>query len=446
MITTPMAPVGESERIASLDVLRGFALFGILVMNMQVFALPIGDFLDPSPAINGPRAEAYMWGMTKWLFEYKFMSLFSLLFGAGFMVQLLRAQQRGAKHGPVYVRRLLVLLAFGFVHALALWYGDILFVYAIAGFLLLLMGRIPPKVMLIIGVCVIVGLGLLYLVGGAVLAMFEESQPIAAANASTEEVVTSTQSLPLGEGENLPSWLQAMNAAGMNPSDERWRAAEVKAYSEGPLWDAFGFRLMSWLFSLAGAAFSYGWHVISMFLIGAAMLRLGFFSAAGRAWQKRLAIGGMAVGLPFEALQMWLTVIGATSQTFSPTLIGSGLHEVGSMSMTLGMAGIGCLLATSGALAFVARALANVGRMALTNYIMQTVIATSLMYWWGFGWFGSVSRIEQVQIVLAIYASQLVTSAVWLRFFRMGPLEWLWRTLTYMQPPAILRSSAQAVN
>jgi uncharacterized protein len=488
-----LKPVGEGERLASLDVLRGFALLGILMMNIQVFSLPVGDFIDPAAAMGEPLSGKIVWALTKVLFEYKFMSLFSLLFGAGFMVQMLRAEARGARHTPVYLRRLAILALFGLAHGFLLWYGDVLLMYAIVGLALLLVRRMSPKLMFATGVSIALTFAYMHLTGATMMMFVEQAQHREAlventkpagesvvggvADEATEEAASApvdesahaagdeAETVPAaaaapvsadeavsvpGEGgaaeaapREWPAFLNAMMEAQWNPMDQRWREAEIEAYSEGPAVDAFGFRAVSYLMVMVLAPFGFAWRALAMFLCGAALLRFGFFTKAGRSWQIRFALIGLLVGLPLEALHVWFQFKAHHAEVGGGTLmlLASSTHEIGSLAMMFGIAGCGCLIAHAPMWKPIATILANVGRMALTNYIMQTVLATFIMYWWGLGLFGEVSRPRQVALVLAIYAFQLAFSALWLRVFRMGPLEWLWRTLTYLRRPPMLRSS-----
>ena len=152
-----LGPVREGERIVTLDVLRGFALFGIFMVNMQFFALPFSDIFAPRAFDGGPASERLAWGLVKLLFEYKFISLFSLLFGVGLVVQMTRAEARGHSFVPVFLRRLAVLALIGLVHGILLWYGDILFFYGCVGTILLLCRRLRPKTLVILSGSIVVG-------------------------------------------------------------------------------------------------------------------------------------------------------------------------------------------------------------------------------------------------------------------------------------------------
>ena len=231
---------------------------------------------------------------------------------------------------------------------------------------------------------------------------------------------------------------EALSQAKFDPSTEHWRTGERLAYQEGPFSDSFAFRSLSFTYALIGGFFGYGWHVLAMFLLGAAFIKWDFFTAERRLWHLRLFLIGVGVGLTAEFVSTGLFVVYDFEFGWW-MMAAAALHELGSFTLCLGYVGGLTLLANSGALRWLMHAMACVGRTALSNYIGQTVIATGFMYWWGLGWFGELSRPQMIGLVIAIYTGQLVVSPLWLKVFRIGPLEWLWRSLTYLRPQPLLR-------
>jgi uncharacterized protein len=213
-------------------------------------------------------------------------------------------------------------------------------------------------------------------------------------------------------------------------SHPRWQQAETRAYRHGPFGEALAFRAVTWLLLLTSAAVTWAWRVLGLFLIGAGLMKLAFFHPDRRAWHRRLAVVGIGVGLPLELLAAWLMWSGGFEFDWS-LLAATPLHEAGSALLCGGYAGLIALAVPSGALGPLTKPLAGVGRMALTNYLAQTVVATAIMYWWGLGLFGNVTRVQQIGLVAAIFTVQMIFSTLWLRFFRFGPMEWLWRSVTY---------------
>ncbi len=441
----PFGPVPEPERIASLDLLRGFALLGIFMVNIQFFSMPFGEMFSPAVYRGGPAADLVAWGITKTLFEYKFISLFSLLFGAGMAMQMTRARQRGRPFVPVYLRRMLVLFLIGLAHGFFLWYGDILAGYAALGTVLLLARNWRPKTMFITAGSIIAFFCVLQLgIGIAVFALRDRPDTaVEQTTAATDTEATDTEATEPDDNEpwsernpNLAArypWLAAMFDSKFRLTSDRWRDAETKAYKEGPLIDASAFRAFTYLLAIFAGLVGYDWRVLAMFLIGAAFMKLGVFQPGRSRWHARLFVLGFAVGLPLELANTWLMFHGMGGDRLDMAMIAASLHEAGSASMCLGLVGAAGLIVTAGVVRRAVSALSAVGRLALSNYLLQTVVTTFLMYWWGLGWFGDLTRPWQITLVLAIYGLQIPLSVLWLRAFTIGPMEWLWRSLTYLK-------------
>lgn len=489
---TPMGsigPIGASERIKTLDVLRGGALLGILMVNMASFSLPFAEFAAPNLA-EVAVSERLAWAFVSVFFQFKFISLFSLLFGAGLIVQMLRMEQRGQRFVPLYLRRLFVLAIFGLAHGLLLWYGDILFIYACVGVWLMIFRWVSPRAMLITaGVILTILSSLQFLIAAGLLLTGQGSQnsasqqpfPATASAVSTisdddgdSSAAISTQShgqaehtgdapahaqadaLPpdaksaAAQNQNhqsdadshapaRPSWLAAMVESRWDYSNPIWVQAETRAYKYGPFADALGFRAVTVGFAVLGATFWFGWHVLAMFFIGAALMKLRFFSREKSDWHRRLMIWGLGLGVPIEVIATGFGSIGLMQNHWGWNLLAGSLHEIGSATMCLGIVGGVSVAVGSGLAQRLTNAIAAAGRMALTNYLMQTIVVTGLMYWWGLGWFGDVSRVQQIGLAVSIYIVQVIASVLWFRIFAIGPAEWLWRSLTYLKLQPILQ-------
>lgn len=458
----PLGPIREGERLITLDVLRGVAMLGILFVNIQLFSLPFAVGFGMVGMADAPLADELSWAFVKIFFEYKFISLFSLLFGAGMVVQMTRAEARGRPFVGLYLRRLAVLAAFGMAHALLLWYGDILFVYALIGVFLLLVRKVPGRTMIIVAAAFVLVSAVLSFGCGSLQALTMQAQGSGqsqvetdAAEANGAAVATSEDGPQADETEGtappeeseeasapkddrLPRSLRTMIDAQFQPTNPKWIAGEREAYKHGPFVDAFIYRAASWSFALMGAVFSYGWRVAGMFLLGAALMKLGFFLPTSRRWHAILCVAGFAVGMPMEMAVAGIIVANEHALNFTAVL-AAVIHEVGSFALCLGYTGAVSLLASSRRLGGLCRPFARVGRVALTVYLAETIAATAVMYWWGLGWFGDLSRPQLLVMVFAIYVPLMVLSVLWLRFFTIGPFEWLWRTLTYGRAQRMLR-------
>ncbi|MHC4126644.1 MAG: DUF418 domain-containing protein [Planctomycetota bacterium] len=417
-----LGPIRETDRIITLDVLRGFAVLGILFVNMPFFSMPLALATGTEGLADAPVLDEMSWALVETLVTYKFLSLFSLLFGAGLVVQMTRADAKGRPFVPLYLRRLGVLAAFGLAHALLLWYGDILLRYAVLGLLPLLMRKARPRTLLTVAVVLVAGEALLSYGCLSLEAVGERWAPAA-----------QSQSEPATEADadrQPPRGLAAIVAAKGEPTNERWIAAEIEAYKFGPAADALAFRSVTWAYVLLDAAFLRGWRIAGLFLLGAALMKLGFFLPQQRRWQRRLFIGGVLMGLPLEVGAVGLLVANNHAVNFA-TATAAFMHGLGSFALCLGYMGGVCLLAGAGRPRWFCTPLASVGRLTLSVYLLQSVVAAAIMYWWGWGRFNDFTRPELIALVVAICIGLVALSVVWLRFFVIGPFEWMWRSLTY---------------
>lgn len=409
-------PVSGSERIQSIDVVRGFALLGILVVNSLFFALPLADAMGvPEPAPGTESVGIWQWIaflVVMILFQYKFMSLFSLLFGVGAAIQFERATRAGRRFGLFFLCRLLILFCIGAIHAVFFWYGDILAQYALIGVWLLLFCRLRPVALVIIGTGL---LTIAALIGGTI-AGFEATMAL---DPEYQKAMNPDGTLPVG-------WLDTMEAAMWNPESPIWRAGELRAYGEGPYIDLFMFRLVTWLFAIVFGFLQFGWHIMAMFAFGVALYKSGFFGDEGG----RLRCWAVAVALPIGLL---LELGAMLPDWTTPVVVGmsKATHEYGSTLMAFGYAALVTTIVRGGQLRMIAHVIACTGRMALTVYLAETVIMTSLFYSYGFGLFGEVDRIWLIPISLGTWIALAVFSTLWLGSFKQGPMEWLWRVLSY---------------
>lgn len=428
---TPPAPASSAERFAVLDVIRGFAVFGILIANIQWFNFPSeSDYLLRPPWQSGSDA------VTNWLLTIfvrgKFYTLFALLFGAGFALQMTRLRSRGARFWTLYLRRVLVLAGFGFVHVVAIWYGDILHAYAAMGLLLLLFAWMRPRWLIVAGLiafCVPHGI--------TAWRTHQFQQRVAADPELAKEL-------------EYDRALYAEYIAGeitIVPEREKftqeYNAMEETAYTSASYADALSMR-----FTMLPGRFSrFPWpwfRTLGLFLLGAAAVRAGVIAEPQRHRTLLFALATRALpaGLVAAGAYAWFRATSVEFFMFDwPRLAAWVLRDVQALLMAAGIAAI-FLLTLSGPLPRALNPLAAVGRTALTNYIAQSVICTTLFYGYGFGLYGHISLTGGVLIALMIFAVQVAISAVWLHYFRFGPLEWLWRSLTYLCPQP-LRQKAQ---
>jgi uncharacterized protein len=393
-----VAPVAGRERIVSLDVLRGVALLGILLMNIQSFAMPSDAYLNPTAYGDLTGANRWVWIITHLLADQKFISTFSMLFGAGI---LLLAEHVGPERATrVHYRRMAVLLVFGLIHAHALWSGDILYTYAICGMFVYLARRLTP------GRLIVTGLAL-----HAVSSVFFVANGIMLRGAPADVIAIVTRDYWLSSPADL-----ARELAGYRGG---WLAQQAFRGPDATSMETFIFLIDS------------AWKTSGLMLVGMALYKLGVLSAQrSDSFYRRMVLLGFGVGLPVIGYGVWKNFATGWGVVYS-LFFAYQFNYWGSVAVALGWIGLVMLLVRSGRAPALARRLAAVGRTAFSNYILQTLLGITIFYGTGFGLFGKVDRVGQLLIVFAIWAVQLAIAPIWLRHFAFGPLKWLWRSLTY---------------
>jgi len=398
---------GEKGRLASLDLLRGVAVLGILAINIGGFAGPIAATLSPNQLEPGTFADEAAWAFALVVFEGKMRALFTLLFGASLVLFMERADRRGLNGERLQFRRLGWLALAGYLHFLLLWWGDILFTYALAGFAALAFRQAPPRAL---------GAGALALFAGWHLLLAVASGP----DVAREERVLSGHASP-GEAVAYALVRDEVRAdtAREVARDRMGFAAQVAAkWREEP-----GEPVSS---ALAGMG-----ETLPLMLLGMALYRGGFFSGqVRRRTLRRLAVGGIAGGgAATLAFLGW-----AWPRHFPPDLMQAALAyglALPHLAMALGYGAALLLAVPRFAPTWLGQRLSAAGRMAFTNYIAMTAVMCALFQGWGLGLIGTMPERWQWLLVLAGWALMLGWSQPWLARFRHGPLEWLWRSATW---------------
>lgn len=407
---TGSTPVQESERIDALDVLRGFAVLGILTMNIGGFSMPEAAYFDPTAWGSLTGANGWVWRLTHLFADLKFMAIFSMLFGAGIVLMSDRQRSKGKSAKGLHFKRMFWLLLFGLAHAHLIWYGDVLAWYAVVGSVVFFMRNRRPRTLLIAG-------GTMLVLGWGIMG---------------------------SAGLSWSSWPESDRAetlAQLKPPMEV-KEAQVEVYRSGWL-EQLPHRSASATAmeteTLATWAF---WRVSGLMMLGMGLFKLGVFSATAsrRTYYTLLGLAAV-VGLPLVGYGMrWQFANGWEAPGYFFT--GGLFNYAGSPFVALGWVSVVMLIIQSGALRGITDRLAAAGRMAFTNYITQSLICTFIFYGHGLGLFGSVDRIGQAGIVLAVWALQLAWSPWWLARFHYGPLEWAWRSLVYGRAQRLRRVAA----
>ncbi len=396
----------RQDRFESLDVLRGVAVLGILAINIQAMALPAAMFANPSLNTEYFVGDGIgIWAIASAFFQFKFITIFSALFGAGIILMV--GEEKPSATFGVHYRRMFWLLLFGLTHAFVIWFGDILTPYAIAGLIVVLARRWRPRTLFIVGFILI-----------SIVSLLMVAQYFAMGQMPVEE-------------------RDAMMAKMFAPPPEAL-AAEIRHY-QGALFsripDTAGNAIM---FQLIQTLFM-GPRNIGVMMIGMALYKTGFFTL-GWSFLRYLitGAGALAIGVAgsYYATSQMLAV------NFDPLQLAGpqSAQYWASLPHAFGYAALVMAICKVPSISLIRRPFAATGQMALTNYLACSIIGAFLYYGPpGLGRIGDVSYQEQAMTVLIIWAAILVWSPIWLSVFRYGPFEWAWRSLTYWKPQALRR-------
>lgn len=403
-VSIPDQPAPTKHRYSSIDTLRGFALLGILVPNIWFFAWPMVVGTAPHEIMSSSHANTLAHDITSTLFLGKFMFMFALLFGSGVVMYARKfdtADENGNYHtklskgASLWLIRCAILLVFGLIHAYLFWYGDILTFYAVAGLTLLWwVRRLDPKLQLW------GGLGL-YFFGAFLMSAFSGLGywALSSGRISIEELTGNTE-------------------------------LELEGYL-GTFFDAFRARFFTTLqFQLMFGIFFMPalWGIMTM---GMGLTRLGYLTGEKSiSTYLKLAALLIPLGLVITLLAYYTT---HTSFHLLPGFMWQAFAQPVGVPLALGYASLIIALSKISLFKVITIPLAAVGRMALTNYFSHTLLCTTFFYGYGFGYFAQIEYPELWLVVVSVWAFNICFSLLWLRFFRMGPFEWLWRCLTYRQ-------------
>lgn len=395
----PTVAPTTTHRIYALDFLRGVAILGILLANIPAFSQPFMSemFLGAQPPANSQ--SGLVEALTLAFVNGKFRTLLMILFGVGMYLQYAKRAHDKSLWPGGYLKRTLWLSAIGLVHMVFLWFGDILFIYSIGAFITAFAVHLAwDRARKLIGWMLV-----LHLVFGLGLAGLLALLPTLLDSASS------------GSDASLSGAMAAFSPQ-----------AETAVFAQGSYGEQIVYRLTN---VASGAIFQAAIFIPTMMafmLIGAALARTGVLDRPSSQPEltRRLLIVGIAIGLPLNLLGIlfFRTGVGVGLQYFWETLV-SPLLAVGYMIA-------GAVLVEKGYLRPLTGLIATIGRMALSTYLLQSLIATFVFYSWGLGLYGTMDAAEQLRVVAGIWVANAIFAVVWMRFFQMGPVEWLWRVLT----------------
>lgn len=412
-----------TERYQSIDAVRGFAVLGILLMNIVGMGLPTFAYVDPTylGPLEGPNF--WVWAVNYVITDGKMRALFTMLFGASMLLIADKAEGRNPGPAATHYRRVFWLLLIGFLHAYLLFFGDILVCYAIAGAVAFLFRKLPPKALIGVGAVILI-------------ALLTKSVLEAGHLAALQAAVNSGQATPAqaAQWQELKFFIDPGQALGkdeivkmqgdfFSALQSRFRAATIVQLGYLPL-DAIP-------------------EAIGQMLIGAGLFRLGFFTLgwSSRAYGVMIAIGYL-IGVPVMTWLCWSTVqahFEAVSQHQFFAWTGSVRPLI-----ALAHASVLMLIIRAGAVQWLINRLEAAGRMAFSNYLMTSIITTFVFCGFGFGQYGRMERFELYYVVLGVWAFILLWSKPWLARFHYGPFEWVWRSLVMWKPQPFVKRTAVA--
>lgn len=407
-------------REVNVDVLRGFAVFGILTMNIISFAMPAAAYRNPNSFHGDSVVNHIIYSFFHIFADQKAMGLFSLLYGASAMllIKKLKEQQRGVKR--YYYSRTLWLLAIGFAHGVLVWSGDILFIYALCGLLLFPFYRLWPSLQFALGLLVFLSALTIDQRGQAFLDSLSP-QTIT----YLDETIWSPTNFEIAyEAEYIRGpWLTQVNVRFQNP--ETFQTPAMHTLSTQILYQGYV-------------------RAFGLMLIGMALYSWGVLSGAWpRKFYRYLAVMGVGGGASLSAFG--LIQLYQSDWSFRYGMFeGMRFNHVATLLLVGGYVGVVLLWFQSGRGQRFLRGMAAVGRMAFTNYLMQSLLCTALFYGFGLALFATFTRLELLIIVASVWALQYFLSRWWLTHFYFGPMEWVWRALTYFRWPRLRRSHLES--
>ena len=401
MNKTSLSP--RTQRILVIDVLRGVAVLGIVIMNIQSFSMPSAAYINPMAYGDLTGINKTVWILSHLLADQKFLSIFSMLFGVGIILFGEHVREKGYLPARFYYRRLFWLFTFGLIHAYLIWHGDILVIYAVAGAIAFLFRKLNSWVLIALGLLILMVPAFNYWLFGKSM----EYWPPEAIDAIRH------------------NWLPPQDIIG------REIAALTGNIGEQIKWripEAFKMQTFVLVIYL-------GWRALAMMLIGMGLFNMGVLSGdMSKKGYLFMALAFLTTGY----LIIWQGIVHNFEAGWSveySMFLGWQWNYFGSFLVALGYVAVVMLLSKY----FKMGLLALTGRMALTNYLITSIICGFIFYGHGLSLFGEVSRVAQFLIVMGIWVFLLLFSKIWFKYFYYGPAEWLWRYLTYGNKPVIRR-------
>jgi len=420
-------PVTEKQRIRSIDTLRGLALLGILLLNIITFANPFAAYYDPrvDGADSGLNLAVAM-AVDIW-FEGSFRAIFSMLFGAGLLIFIDKPSVDANVTKSLYYRRTVLLVGFGLFNSyFLLWAGDILYAYGMTGLLLYFFRDFPARKLAQFAALILLLLGLLHIGSHfAGRAIYAEYQTVISLPADSE--------ISADQQQILDNWdlFQRQQFAAPDQVAEQIEARQSGYINNFLVTAEINIAFQGVIFLLNNL-----WDAGAMMLLGMAFMKWKILDASrSMSFYLKMTAIGFGVGLTINTWE----VVTYVSSGFEPFWAAAARpsYDVGRMAMALGYIGLVMIICKLDILVWLRYALARVGQMALTNYLSQSLICNIIFMGFGFGLFAQLERFEIYYVVFGVWVFQILFSVYWLKHYRFGPAEWLWRSLTYKKKQSL---------
>ena len=423
-------PVTQRERIPTIDVVRGVALMGILLMNISSFSGPIEMYINPLIVGTHRTDNLIAWTLRWVLFEGKMRAAFSMLFGAGVILLTERAERRGAKNiGDIFLRRNMWLVLFGVLHFYFVWTGDILYYYGITALLFLYPCRKVRYRNLFISGALVLALSAASDVYFAMDGIRTRNQGMAA-----QALQSSGKKLTQNQQDALKKWNDTLERRKKIHDDDL--KAMRGSYLATLKWHIeWGPRAQAKSYYMLGFT-----DVLGMMLIGMGLYRMGFLTGAlsYKVYGWTIAIGFL-LSIPINGFEAW----GVIRDNFQPESAWWVLYQVGRLTGTIANVALVVLISKAGLFKSLTSRIAAVGQTALSNYLFTSISCTVLFNGFGFGLYGKLEYYQLYAVVACVWLLNLTLSPIWLRHFQFGPMEWVWRSLTYWKRQPMRRNNLE---
>ena len=441
--TPALRSIDPHERIHVLDSARGFALLGILLMNIPFFSLPIEAAMGLNLRNEYSGINYYTWWIVNLFFEGSMRGLFSMMFGASMMLLTTRLSNKAHidSAAEIYYRRMIWMLLFGLIDAfIILWPGDILYSYALCGLFLFPFRSIKPKYLFIIA-------GIL-MVLFTIKSTWMSHEPLRMKKeaAIIQKIDTTKVKLTEDQKEILGNWTGFQEK--QKPESKQKETAKELRKIKGSYSDVFTyFADINFMLQTTDFYHSGFLDCLIFMIIGIALFKLNILTGErSKQFYLLLAVTGYVVAFP---LAYWKLNLGVTTKfdvikMLERSLIGT--YEIRRLGLTLGHLGMIMFFYKLGWFRFLFNAWGKVGQMAFSNYLLQNITCSLLFYGYGFNLFNELQRYQLYIVVACVWILNIVFSYIWLHFYRIGPFEWIWRSLTYWKLQPLKKSQTASAN